>query len=144
MKHSESRYNALKKYAGWLDRELTSNGITQAKTAGQILLSQRYFFDMAYSSSLIRVIDTLQNVLDEMSLNDIPISRSWRLNERHFGALDDLTNGKETLRLCLEDFRFCPPVSNGRQLLYLGEFPPAGMIPKSESLHAATVRCMTF
>ena len=151
LRHGESQYNVLKRFAGWLDCDLNLDGIRQAKRAGQMLLDLGYSFDVAYSSALKRAISTLQCVLDEMSLNSISVNQSWRLNERHFGALDDLTNeeaelrfGQETLRLCREDFRFYPPISGRGQVPYFCEKPPVNMIPKSESMYDATSRCLVY
>jgi 2,3-bisphosphoglycerate-dependent phosphoglycerate mutase len=88
-------------------------------------------------------------LLDEMGLNRITTFRSWLLNERHFGGLDDLTReeaesrfGQETLRLCREDFRFRPPQSTGKETFYSGGRPPNGVVPRSESMSDATIRAL--
>jgi len=151
LRHGESQYNVLKKFAGWLDCDLTPIGIRQAREAGRMLQEQGYSFDMAFSSELRRARDTRHFLLDEMGLGDIPTFKSWRLNERHYGAFDDLTReeaellfGKETMRLSREDFRFCPPASTRCEPLYFGEQPPAESAPKSESMNDATGRCLEY
>jgi len=151
VRHGESQYNVLKKFAGWLDCDLTSNGIRQAREAGRMLQDQGYSFDVAYSSALKRAKDTRYFLLDEMGLGDIPAYQSWELNERHYGAFDDLTReeaelqfGKETMRLCRENFRFCPPVSTTSETLYFGEQPTERPVPKSESMSDATERCLEY
>jgi len=151
MRHGESRYNVLNRYAGWLDCDLTPEGVAQARRAGQVLREREYSFDLAHTSMLKRAVETLGYALAEMGMNDIPVRRSWQLNERHFGALDDLTRaeaearfGQETLRQCREDFRFPPPGSTLKDTAYSGELPPGGVMPASESMHDATMRCLAY
>lgn len=147
MRHGESQYNVLRKFAGWLDCELTADGIAQARQAGRILLEQGHSFDVAYSSELVRAADTLRHALEAMGLHDIPVRRSWKLNERHFGALDDLTReeaelefGQETVQRCQEDFRFYPPVSTAARL----SAPRTDEAVIGESMHDAMTRCLAY
>ena len=90
LRHGESQWNKENRFTGWTDVELTTKGIEEAKNAGQFLKKEGYTFDMAYTSVLKRAIHTLWNVLDEMDLVWIPVYRSWRLNEKSYGALQGL------------------------------------------------------
>ncbi|GBU14733.1 2,3-bisphosphoglycerate-dependent phosphoglycerate mutase [Polaromonas sp.] len=95
IRHGESTWNLENRFTGWTDVDLTPTGIEQAKTAGQLLKSEGYDFDLAYSSVLKRATRTLWHVLDEMDRTWLPSMHSWRLNERHYGALQGL-NKEET------------------------------------------------
>ncbi|TFG09033.1 MAG: 2,3-diphosphoglycerate-dependent phosphoglycerate mutase [Promethearchaeota archaeon] len=90
LRHGESIWNKENKFTGWTDVDLSEKGIQEAKDAGKILLQEGYSFDIAYTSVLKRGIRTLWIVLDVMDLMWIPVYRSWRLNERHYGALQGL------------------------------------------------------
>ncbi len=94
VRHGESVWNKENKFTGWTDVELSSNGVKEAKEAGILLKEKNYNFDIAYTSVLKRAIDTLDIILKELDL-DIPIKENWKLNERHYGALQGL-NKKET------------------------------------------------
>jgi len=95
LRHGESTWNASpSRFSGWTDVDLTEKGIQEAIKAGQILKEEGYTFDIAYTSVLKRGIRTLWIVLDEMDLMWIPVYRSWRLNERHYGALQGLSKAK--------------------------------------------------
>jgi 2,3-bisphosphoglycerate-dependent phosphoglycerate mutase len=95
LRHGESVWNKENRFTGWTDVDLSPKGASEAKLAGQTLKEQGYTFDIAYTSVLKRAIRTLWSVLDELDLMWIPVERSWRLNERHYGALQGL-NKKET------------------------------------------------
>lgn len=95
LRHGESTWNKENRFGGWTDTDLSERGITEAKKAGQTLKEHAYSFDIAFTSVLKRAIRTLWIVLDEMDLMWIPVYRSWRLNERHYGALQGL-NKSET------------------------------------------------
>lgn len=95
IRHGESEWNKANLFTGWTDVRLSEKGIEEAKEAGQILKEKGFDFDVAYTSYLTRAIHTLNYVLDEMDLNWLPVHKSWRLNERHYGALQGL-NKKET------------------------------------------------
>ena len=87
LRHGESIWNKENRFTGWTDVDLSEKGIEEAKKAGQILKQEGYTFDVAFTSVLKRGIRTLWIVLDEMDLMYIPVYRHWRLNERHYGAL---------------------------------------------------------
>lgn len=90
IRHGESTWNLENRFTGWTDVDLTDTGIEQAKNAGQLLKAQGYEFDVAYTSVLKRATRTLWHVLDEMDRTWLPVVHSWRLNERHYGALQGL------------------------------------------------------
>ncbi len=102
LRHGESSWNKENRFTGWTDMDLSDKGREEAKKAGQTLKKEGYVFDVAYTSVLKRAIRTLWTVLDEMDLMWIPIHNSWRLNERHYGALQGL-NKSETAAKYGED-----------------------------------------
>ncbi len=95
IRHGESDWNKQNRFTGWTDVDLSEKGLGEAKEGGQVLKREGFTFDIAYTSVLKRAIRTLWNVLDEMDLMWIPVVRDWRLNERHYGALQGL-NKSET------------------------------------------------
>lgn len=95
MRHGESTWNLENRFTGWTDVDLTAKGIDEAHEAGRLLRAAGLSFDVAYTSVLKRAIRTLWITLDEMDLMWLPIVHSWRLNERHYGALQGL-NKSET------------------------------------------------
>lgn len=97
LRHGESSWNKENRFTGWTDVDLSERGLQEARKAGIILKDENYTFDMAFTSVLKRAIRTLWIVLDQMDLMWIPVQRSWRLNERHYGALQGL-NKTETAR----------------------------------------------
>jgi len=102
LRHGESTWNKENRFTGWTDVDLSEKGLTEAKTAGQVLNKESYKFDIACTSVLKRAIRTLWITLDEMDLMWIPVIRNWRLNERHYGALQGL-NKAETAKKYGED-----------------------------------------
>jgi 2,3-bisphosphoglycerate-dependent phosphoglycerate mutase len=97
LRHGESFWNKENRFTGWTDVDLSEKGINEAKKSGQTLKKEGYAFDIAYTSVLKRAIRTLWITLDEMDLMWIPVERSWRLNEKHYGALQGL-NKAETAK----------------------------------------------
>jgi 2,3-bisphosphoglycerate-dependent phosphoglycerate mutase len=95
LRHGESTWNQENRFTGWVDVDLTDKGRAEAREAGRLLAAEKYEFDVAYTSVLTRAIRTLWIALDEMQMLWIPVHKSWRLNERHYGALQGL-NKKET------------------------------------------------
>ncbi|MBN1432366.1 MAG: 2,3-diphosphoglycerate-dependent phosphoglycerate mutase [Methanomicrobiaceae archaeon] len=102
LRHGESVWNRENRFTGWTDVDLSEKGLNEAHSAGKLLKDEGYIFDIAYTSVLKRAIRTLWITLDEMDLMWIPVSRSWRLNERHYGALQGL-NKSETAEKYGED-----------------------------------------
>ena len=97
LRHGESIWNKENKFTGWTDVDLSEKGIEEAKEAGRLLKKEGFIFDIAFTSVLKRAIRTLWLCLDEMDMMWIPVYRSWRLNERHYGALQGL-NKSETAK----------------------------------------------
>lgn len=94
LRHGESQWNLENRFTGWMDVDLTANGRQEAQRAGQLLKKEGYEFDIAYTSMLKRAIRTLHGVLDEMDCLWLPVVNSWRLNERHYGALQGLNKAE--------------------------------------------------
>ena len=90
LRHGESTWNQENRFTGWTDVGLSEKGSQEALESGRVLVREGYAFDVAYTSVLKRAIKTLWIVLEEMDLMWIPVYRSWRLNERHYGALQSL------------------------------------------------------
>ena len=90
IRHGESSWDLENRFSGWMDVELTPTGIEQAKQAGRLLKREGYAFDVAYTSVLKRATHTLWYVLDELDRTWLPVVNNWRLNERHYGALQGL------------------------------------------------------
>ena len=94
LRHGESTWNKENRFTGWTDVDLSERGIQEAKKAGEVLKQEGFVFDLAYTSVLKRAIRTLWLTLDEMDLMWIPVYNSWRLNERHYGALQGLNKAE--------------------------------------------------
>jgi 2,3-bisphosphoglycerate-dependent phosphoglycerate mutase len=94
MRHGESTWNLDNRFTGWTDVDLTEKGIAEARQAGKILKEAGFTFDLAYTSVLKRAIRTLWLTLDEMDLMYLPVVNDWRLNERHYGALQGLNKAE--------------------------------------------------
>ncbi|WP_027014778.1 2,3-diphosphoglycerate-dependent phosphoglycerate mutase [Comamonas composti] len=90
IRHGESTWNLENRFTGWTDVDLTPTGVEQARNAGRLLKAEGYDFDLAYTSVLKRATRTLWHTLDEMDRTWLPVEHSWRLNERHYGALQGL------------------------------------------------------
>jgi 2,3-bisphosphoglycerate-dependent phosphoglycerate mutase len=117
IRHGESVWNLENRFTGWADVDLTQKGIDQAIAAGKSLKKEGYEFDIAYTSVLRRAIRTLWYVQDEMNLMWIPVVHSWRLNERHYGALTGLNKaetaakyGDEQVHIWRRSFDIRPPL----------------------------------
>jgi len=117
VRHGQSVWNLENRFTGWTDVDLSPAGIQEAHAAGQLLRAGGYEFDIAYTSVLKRAIRTLWIVMDEMDLMWIPVYRSWRLNERHYGALQGLNKaetaaryGEEQVHLWRRSYAVRPPL----------------------------------
>lgn len=97
IRHGESTWNLENRFTGWTDVELTPTGVEQAKASGRLLKAEGYDFDVAYTSVLKRAVWTLWHALDQMDRTWLPVVKSWRLNERHYGGLQGL-NKAETAK----------------------------------------------
>jgi 2,3-bisphosphoglycerate-dependent phosphoglycerate mutase len=116
LRHGESVWNKENRFTGWTDVGLSERGVAEAQEAGRLLRQDGYVFDVAYTSVLKRAIKTLWIVLEEMDLMWIPVHRSWRLNERHYGALQGLNkaetaeqHGEERTELWRRSYDVRPP-----------------------------------
>jgi 2,3-bisphosphoglycerate-dependent phosphoglycerate mutase len=117
IRHGESAWNLENRFTGWADVDLTPKGAQQAITAGESLRKAGYEFDVAYTSVLKRAIRTLWHVQDTMDLMWIPVVHSWRLNERHYGALTGLNKaetaekyGDEQVHIWRRSYNIRPPL----------------------------------
>jgi 2,3-bisphosphoglycerate-dependent phosphoglycerate mutase len=116
LRHGESEWNKENRFTGWTDVDLSEKGRTEAKAAGQKLKAEGYTFDLAFTSVLKRAIRTLWMALDEMDLMWIPVTNSWRLNERHYGGLQGLNKaetaakyGEEQVHIWRRSYDVPPP-----------------------------------
>jgi len=116
IRHGESTWNQENRFTGWTDVDLTEKGTTEGRKAGAHLKKEGYVFDVAYVSVLKRAIKTLNLVLDEMSLLWIPVHKEWRLNERHYGALQGLDksetaakHGEDQVKVWRRAYDIAPP-----------------------------------
>lgn len=94
VRHGESQWNLENRFTGWTDIDLSTRGMEEARNAGRLLRDAGFFFDVAFTSVLTRAIRTLWIILDETDLMWIPQRKHWRLNERHYGALQGLNKGE--------------------------------------------------
>ncbi|MCJ7696335.1 MAG: 2,3-diphosphoglycerate-dependent phosphoglycerate mutase [Nitrosomonadales bacterium] len=94
LRHGESIWNKENRFTGWTDVDLSAKGLEEARHCGRLLLKERFVFDIAFTSVLKRAIRTLWITLDEMDQMWIPVNHSWRLNERHYGALQGLNKAE--------------------------------------------------
>jgi len=99
IRHGESLWNKENRFTGWTDIDLSEKGIEEATKAGQLLKTEGYTFDIAYTSVLTRAIRTLDIILDVMNLKWIPVIKSWRLNERHYGAFQGLNKSEMAVKI---------------------------------------------
>ena len=98
VRHGESEWNKLNLFTGWTDVDLTETGHEEAAAGGRALKEAGYDFDVCYTSLLKRAIHTLNHVLDELDRNWLPVHKTWRLNERHYGALQGLNTADAAAR----------------------------------------------
>jgi len=127
IRHGESVWNMENRFTGWKDVDLSEKGVTEAKRAGMVLKEYNYSFDKAYTSVLKRAIRTLWIVLDQLDMMWIPIENSWRLNERHYGALQGLNkiemvnlHGEEQVHKWRRGFDIQPPAQDPSDERYVG------------------------
>ena len=116
VRHGESEWNKLNLFTGWTDVDLTETGHEEAAAGGRALKEAGYDFDVCYTSLLKRAIHTLNHVLDELDRNWLPVHKTWRLNERHYGALQGLNqadaaaeHGEEQVKIWRRSFDVQPP-----------------------------------
>ena len=156
LRHGESTWNKEGKFTGWTDVDLSDRGIAEASNAGRTLREKGYVFDVAFTSVLTRAIRTLWLVLDEMDLMWIPVHRSWRLNERHYGALQGSGKaemaakvGEDQVHLWRRSYGVRPPALDRLDSRYPGNDPRYGQLdandlPLTESLKDTVDRFLPY
>jgi len=156
LRHGESTWNKENRFTGWTDVDLSEAGVTEAHEAGRLLRAEGFTFDIAYTSVLRRAIRTLWIALDEMDQMWLPVVGSWRLNERHYGALQGLNKaetaakfGDEQVKLWRRSYDVPPPPLADDDERFPGRDPRyAGLadaeIPRSESLKDTVARFLPF
>jgi len=139
IRHGESIWNKENRFTGWTDVDLSEKGISEAHKAGQFLKKEDYVFDAAFTSVLKRAIRTLWITLDEMDLMWIPVNNSWRLNERHYGALQGLNKsetaakfGEDQVKIWRRSYDIPPPVLETSDPRFPGNDPRYKTLSKSE------------
>ncbi len=139
IRHGESTWNKENRFTGWTDVDLSDKGRQEAKEGGQVLKKDGYAFDVAYTSVLKRAIRTLWTVLDEMDLMWIPVHRTWRLNERHYGALQGLNKaetadkfGEDQVKIWRRSYDIPPPVLTPNDPRFPGHDPRYKSLTKEE------------
>ncbi|MGA9717459.1 MAG: 2,3-diphosphoglycerate-dependent phosphoglycerate mutase [Acidobacteriaceae bacterium] len=152
LRHGESLWNKENIFTGWTDIDLSEKGRQEAKTAAMMLKKQGYNFDIAFTSLLKRAIRTLWILLDEMDLMWIPVQRDWRLNERHYGALQGLNKtataakyGEQQVKLWRRSYDIRPPALDAEDPRYPGNDTrykniPEQQIPLTECLKDTVAR----
>jgi 2,3-bisphosphoglycerate-dependent phosphoglycerate mutase len=130
LRHGESIWNKENLFTGWTDVELSAKGIEEATQAGRVLKEQGYSFDIAFTSVLKRAIRTLWIALDQMDLLWIPVEHDWRLNERHYGALQGLNKaetaakyGEDQVKIWRRSYDIRPPALDEADSRYPGKDP---------------------
>lgn len=116
IRHGESAWNKENRFTGWTDVPLSAQGIEEAKYAGQLLKDKNFKFDICFTSVLKRAITTYNNVADVLDCHHIPVVKHWRLNERHYGALQGLNksetaekHGEEQVKIWRRSYDIRPP-----------------------------------
>ena len=156
VRHGQSEWNLENLFTGWTDVDLSAHGRVEAIQAGQQLIREKLTFDIAFTSVLKRAIRTLWIILDEMDLMWIPVERSWRLNERHYGALQGLNkaqtaerHGAEQVKIWRRSYDIPPPPLEPNDQRH-ARFDPRyknlkpSEIPSTESLKDTLARVMPF
>ena len=130
LRHGESIWNQENLFTGWTDVDLSDRGRAEARRAGELLKAEGFTFDVAFTSVLKRAIRTLWIVLDELDLMWIPVQHSWRLNERHYGALQGLNKaqtaaqyGEEQVRIWRRSYDIRPPALDASDPRHPGTDP---------------------
>jgi 2,3-bisphosphoglycerate-dependent phosphoglycerate mutase len=139
VRHGESTWNKENRFTGWTDVDLSDKGRQEAREGGQVLRQDGYVFDVAYTSVLKRAIHTLWSVLDELDQAWIPVHRSWRLNERHYGALQGLNKpetaarfGEDQVKIWRRSYDIPPPALTEDDERYPGRDPRYRGLTKAE------------
>jgi 2,3-bisphosphoglycerate-dependent phosphoglycerate mutase len=156
LRHGQSTWNQENRFTGWQDVDLSEQGLAEAREAGRLMKAGGYTFDLAFTSVLKRAIKTLGIALDEMDQLWIPVTKHWRLNERHYGALQGLNkaetaakHGEDQVKIWRRSYDIPPPPLTPDDERYSGRDPryanltPAE-IPASESLKDTVARFLPY
>lgn len=156
LRHGESQWNLENRFTGWTDIDLSDKGNEEARQAGRLLREAGFVFDIAFTSVLTRAIRTLWVVLEELDRMWIPERKSWRLNERHYGALQGLNKaetavqyGEEQVRLWRRSYDVPPPPLERKDKRFCGNDPRYDALapeelPVSESLKDTAARVIPY
>lgn len=156
VRHGQSQWNLENRFTGWVDVDITEQGKAEAHTAAKVLKEEGFSFDIAYTSVLKRAIRTLWTILDDMDLMWIPVIRNWRLNERHYGALQGLNKadtaakyGDEQVLIWRRSYDIQPPLLETTDEMYPGNDPRYAdlnddELPKGECLKDTVERFVPF
>jgi 2,3-bisphosphoglycerate-dependent phosphoglycerate mutase len=154
VRHGESDWNRENRFTGWTDVDLSEQGLKEARTAGEVLKAEGFTFDVAYTSVLKRAIRTLWIVLDQLDRMWIPVHHSWRLNERHYGALQGLNKaetaakfGDDQVRIWRRSYDTPPPPLDPQDERFPGRDPrytalTAEELPLTECLKDTVARML--
>jgi 2,3-bisphosphoglycerate-dependent phosphoglycerate mutase len=156
LRHGESTWNKENRFTGWTDVDLTDKGREEARTAGRLLKEGGYAFDLVFTSLLKRAIRTSNIALDELDQLWLPVERSWRLNERHYGALQGLNkaetaakHGEDQVKIWRRAFAIAPPPLTADDQRHPSHDPryanlPPADLPSTESLKDTIARFLPY
>jgi 2,3-bisphosphoglycerate-dependent phosphoglycerate mutase len=156
LRHGESSWNLENRFTGWTDVDLSAKGLEEAGAAGQLLQQGGYAFDVAHTSLLRRAIRTLWITLEKLDRMWIPVRKSWRLNERHYGALQGLNKaetakkfGEEQVKIWRRSYATPPPALTPDDERHPGRDPryaslPKDLLPLTESLESTVTRFLPY
>ncbi len=156
LRHGESQWNLENRFTGWTDVGLTDKGRAEAREAGRLLTAAGFVFDVAHTSLQKRAIHTLDLTLDEMDLSWIPVRKHWRLNERHYGALQGLNkketaerHGAEQVHVWRRSYDTRPPALEADDSRHPGMDPryawmPPDLLPATECLKDVVGRMLPY
>jgi len=153
LRHGESGWNRENRFTGWTDVDLSAQGVEEARAAGQLLKAEGCAFDLAYTSLLKRAIRTLNLALEELDQLWLPVHKDWRLNERHYGALQGLNkaetaarHGEAQVLVWRRSYDIPPPALEASDPRYEGKDPRyAGVdVPKTECLKDTVARVIPY
>ena len=153
LRHGQSQWNLENRFTGWWDSDLTDKGIAEARAAGKLLKDRGFDFDQCFTSVQTRAIRTLHLVLHEMDRLWLPVTKDWRLNERHYGALTGLNKQEMIERVGAEQVKIWrrsydippPPLDSGSEYDVSGDRRYVGVkVPETESLKDTIGRAVPY